>query len=252
MKQLVLDIRPDAAPTLANFVVGANAELVATLAHIGQWHPAADTEQETGDAPRSPPGGNPALRPVFPASHLYLWGPGGSGRTHLLRATVAAAAAAGRPAACLAGPAVGDSLPDTPGLLLTVDDVEQLAPSGQIALFNAFNRARGTGQTLVLAGRAAPLHLGLREDLRTRIGQCLIFELRGLDDEARAAILATLAQRRGLPLSDDVTDFLLRHGRRDLPSLLAVLDALDAASLERKRAITLPLLREMMQAGLDI
>ena len=251
MKQLVLDIRPDAAPTLGNFVVGANAELVAALAHFGRWHVAPDAARKTGAAARSS-AENPGSPLVFPATHVYLWGPGGSGRTHLLRATVAAAAAAGRPTAYLAGPTVGGSLPDTPDLLLAVDDVEQLAPGGQIALFNAFNRARGTGQTLVLAGRAAPLHLALREDLRTRIGQCLIYELRGLDDEARAAILATLAQRRGLPLSDEVTDFLLRHGRRDLPSLLAVLDALDAASLERKRAITLPLLREMMQAGLDI
>lgn len=47
-------------------------------------------------------------------------------------------------------------------------------------------------------------------------------------------------------------DFLLRHGRRDLASLRTVLDALDAASLERKRPITLPLLREMMQHGLEI
>ena len=49
-----------------------------------------------------------------------------------------------------------------------------------------------------------------------------------------------------------MVDFLLRHGRRDLASLRAVLDALDAASLERKRPITLPLLREMMQQGLEI
>lgn len=238
MKQLVLDIRPDAAPTLANFVVGANAELIAALrevgGEIGAPMPCAAHRR-----------GEPALR------HLYLWGPAGSGRSHLLRATLAAAAA-GRPVCYLKAPEVGDELPETPDLLLAIDDVDRLAPNAQIALFNAFNRARGNGHMLLLAGAAAPLQLALREDLRTRIGQCLIFELRGLDDEARAAILTTLARRRGLPLSDEVTDFLLRHGRRDLPSLLAVLDALDAASLERKRAITLPLLREMMQAGLNI
>ena len=49
-----------------------------------------------------------------------------------------------------------------------------------------------------------------------------------------------------------MVEFLLRHGRRELSSLLAVLDALDTASLERKRPITLPLLREMMQQGLEI
>ena len=105
---------------------------------------------------------------------------------------------------------------------------------------------------MLLAGPSAPLGLALREDLRTRIGQALIYEVQALDDDARAAILLTLAARRGLRLADEVVEFLLRHGRRELSSLLAVLDALDTASLERKRPITLPLLREMMQQGLEI
>ena len=57
MKQLVLDLRPDTAPTLENFVVGANAELLATLARL-----AAATEGQA------------------PLPHLYLWGGAGSGR----------------------------------------------------------------------------------------------------------------------------------------------------------------------------
>lgn len=224
MKQLVLDIRPDAPPTLDNFVVGGNEELVAALHAIA--------------TPSPQPG------------HLYLWGPAGSGRSHLLRGALAAAT--GRPTACIAATEAGRELPQTPGLLLAVDEVDRLGDDAQIALFNTFNRSRSLGQTLLLAGREAPRQLALREDLRTRIGQCLIYEVRPLDDESRTAILATLAARRGLRLADEVIDFLMRHGRRDLPSLLAVLDALDNASLERKRAVTLPLLREMMQAGLDI
>ena len=223
MKQLVLDIRPDAPPTLDNCVGGSNDELVAALDAIGRH-----------------------------AAHLYLWGPAGSGRSHLLRAAVAGARAAGRPALYVPAAEAGDELPQTVDALLAVDDLDALDGTAQVALFNAFNRARGNGQTLLLAGATAPLQLAVREDLRTRVGQCLVYEVRPLDDEARAAILRTLAERRGLPLADEVTDFLLRHGRRDLPSLLAVLDALDTASLERKRAVTLPLLREMIQAGLDI
>ncbi len=231
MKQLVLDIRPDAPPTLDNFVAGANAELVATLSLIA---PATQT-------------------PVaLPARHVYLWGAPGSGRSHLLRAAAALAADSGRPVQLLHATEVGEALPETPGALLAIDDIDRLAPAAQIALFNAFNRARGNAQSLLLAGPVAPLGLHLREDLRTRIGQGLIFEVQPLDDSSRAAILATLAARRGLRLTDDVVDFLLRHGRRELASLLAVLDALDAASLERKRPITLPLLREMMQQGLAI
>jgi DnaA family protein len=232
MKQLVLDIRRDAPPTLDNFVAGdANAELIATLA----LH--AEAGRDAG---------------MLTAPHVYLWGTQGSGRSHLLRATVALAAAGGRTTYYLQGAEVGDALPDSAGALIAIDDVDTLGAQAQIALFNAFNRSRGNGQALLLAGPVAVLGLALREDLRTRIGQSLIFEVQPLDDASRAAILATLAERRGLRLADEVTDFLLRHGRRDLPSLLAVLDALDAASLERKRPITLPLLREMMQQGLAI
>lgn len=230
MKQLVLDIHPDAPPTLDNFVAGANEELLAALGALASADKAA----------------------ALPARHVYLWGPPGSGRSHLLRATVAACRAAGRPAEYLEGGAAGAALPEETGQLLAVDDVDALAEDAQIALFNAFNRARLNGQTLLLAGAHPPLGLALREDLRTRIGQCLIYEVQALDDDARATILATLAERRGLRLADEVIDFLLRHGRRELPNLLAVFEALDRASLERKRPITLPLLREMMQAGLEI
>ncbi|AVR89387.1 DnaA regulatory inactivator Hda [Thauera aromatica] len=230
MKQLVLDIRPDTPPTLENFVAGANAELVAALSLLA----------------------SPATAAQLPARHLYLWGEPGSGRSHLLRATLGMGRAAGRPTHLLAAADVDDSLPETVDALLAVDDVEQLSADAQIALFNAFNRARGNRQSLLLSGPSAPLGLALREDLRTRIGQTLVFEVQPLDDDARATLLATLAERRGLRLADEVVDFLLRHGRRDLASLRRVLDALDAASLERKRPITLPLLREMMQQGLEI
>lgn len=230
MKQLTLDIRPDAPPTLDNFVAGANAELVATLALLA----------------------DPTGKDALPSPHLYLWGASGSGRSHLLRATAALATGQQRPMHLIAAAEIGDSLPETPAALLAIDDIDQLRADAQIALFNAFNRSRGNGQSLLLAGPCAPLELMLREDLRTRIGQGLIYEVQPLDDDSRAAILVALAERRGLRLADEVVDFLLRHGRRDLPSLLAVLDALDAASLERKRPVTLPLLREMMQQGLAI
>jgi DnaA family protein len=183
---------------------------------------------------------------------VFLWGAPGCGRTHLLKASVAAALEAARPALYLPAEEVTVALPETSGLLLAIDDVEHLSPTAQIALFNAYNRAPALGQTLLLAGHCAPLKLHLREDLRTRIGQCLIFETRPLDDATRSEILCSIARRRGLHLNDEVVAFLLRHGSRELPRLLAVLDALDRASLERKRPATLPLLRELMQAGLDI
>jgi DnaA family protein len=220
MKQLVLDLAPNAPPRFENFIIGDNAELLRALADCVR-----------GDG------------------HLYLWGPSGSGRSHLLCATVGAAREAGRPADFWR-PTTASAVPDASGALIAIDDADRLAPEAQIAVFNAFNRAATLHHTLVLAGNAPPRALNLREDLRTRIGQCLVFETRPLDDDTRARILATLAERRGMRLPADLVNFLLRHGRRDLPSLVATVEALDTASLERKRPITLALLREVMQPDL--
>ena len=223
MRQLLLDLRPDAPPTLANFVTGTNEALVEAL----------------------------AAAVAVSGTHLYLWGEAGCGKTHLLRATCQAATEAERPARYCPASDAGD-FSDTPGAVVAVDNVETLPEARQIGLFNAFNRAAAAGVTLILAGSVAPLGLRLREDLRTRIGQTLVFHVQPLDDQARSAILRSQATRRGLRLEEDVIAYLLRYGRRDLPSLLSVLDALDQASLEAKRPITLPLLRQIMQAGLDI
>ncbi len=223
MRQLLLDIQPDAPPTFGNFIEGANAAAL--------------------DALRAA---------VIGAGHVMLWGPPGSGRSHLLRAAVNEASAAGRPALHLEADKLDGQFLPVQSELVAIDNIERLGVDGQIVLFNAFNRAREQGLTLLLAAARPPRELALREDLRTRIGQTLVFELRPLDDQTRSHILLTLAQRRGLNIGDDLVRFLLCHGRRDLPSLISALDALDRASLERKRPVTLPLLRGLMQAGLDI
>ncbi len=59
--------------------------------------------------------------------------------------------------------------------------------------------------------------------------------------------LSRAAKERGLVLSNEVLSWLIHHFYRDMPSLMALLDALDAYSLETKRAITLPLVRELLQ-----
>ena len=220
-RQLLLDIHTEQRPTLDNFVAGANAELLARLSALAQ--------PRTFDA-------------------VYLWGPPGSGRTHLLRATHAAADAARRRAVYVAGGEAGAELPCPPGGLLVVDDADRLDETAQIALFRAFNTARLAGLALLMSGATAPLQLALREDLRTRIGSALVYEVKPLTDEDKAAALKSHAVRRGMRIEDELIDFLLRHAPRDLSTLMAVLDALDRVSLERKRPVTLPLLREVLQS----
>jgi len=154
---------------------------------------------------------------------VYLWGAPGSGRSHLL-------AASARPGVRVA------------------DDVEVLDEAGQQALFNAINSAREDGGTVLAAGAAPPAQLALREDLRSRLGWGLVYEVKPLSDAEKAVFLHAEAARRGLRLSDEVVWYLLTHVRRDMPSLRALLEQLDRASLEQHRPVTLPLVREALKA----
>jgi DnaA family protein len=131
--------------------------------------------------------------------------------------------------------------------LYAIDDCDGLSAAQQIAVFNLFNEVRAhPTSALVATGNAAPIGMTVREDLRTRLGWGLVFHLTPLPDEGKAAVLKHAARERGIMLADDVPAYLLTHFRRDMPSLMALLDALDRFSLEQKRAVTLPLLRTML------
>lgn len=220
MRQLILDVRPDWIPGLDDFVPGQNTDLLAALLEHAR---------------------------LTDGSVLYLWGAPGSGRTHLLRALIARATADGRLARYLAPPTLPPDWALQEGELLALDDVQALDATAQGALFRALIGARAAGSALLLAGSAAPQALGLREDVRTRIGQGLIFEIKPLDDDDKARTLRQHAALRGMAVDTALVGYLLRHGRRDLPWLMSVLDALDEASLAHGRRITLPLLREILR-----
>ena len=215
MTQLLLDIAPDWVPTLDNFVVGRNVELLSALRH--------------------------ALSGSASERCFYLWGEAGSGKSHLLQALVQQARVLGCSAAYVKG--------DVPELaqVVAIDDVQVLDDSQQIALFELYNKMRESGGMLLVSGTAAPAHLTLRDDLRTRLGWGLVYQVHALSDAEKEQALQRHAEARGLILPNEVTQYLLRHGRRDLPALLALLDALDAHCLRLKRAASVPLLKEVMQ-----
>jgi DnaA family protein len=223
--QLVLDLSLPAQPTLDNFVAGRNTELIQVLRGMLATKP-----QER---------------------FVYLWGSPGSGRSHLLKAMVDAFRQQHLSASyiCCSQDSEIASAPEQPDAL-AVDDVECLGGNAQIALFNLYNHIREGPGMLLVSGAMPPAQLKLREDLVTRLGWGLVFQVHGLNDEEKTQALKTHARNRGFELPQEAADYLLRHGRRDMPSLLAVLDALDNYSLRIKRPVTLPLLREIMQAQL--
>ncbi|MCR4303578.1 MAG: DnaA regulatory inactivator Hda [Gallionella sp.] len=231
MSQLLLDIVPGWQPSLDNFVAGRNLELLSALRH--------------------------ALSGGSSERCFYVWGEAGSGKSHLLQACVRAAQDVQtnqnmQHSANYAHGGVPPRSTDMGAAMVAVDDVETLDDAAQVALFDLYNRMRDSGGMLLVSGKESPLHLKLRDDLRTRLGWGLVYQLHGLSEEEKAQALMRHAHARGFALPAEVTHYLLRHGRRDLPSLMAVLDALDEHSLRLHRAPSVPLLKEVLQQELKL
>jgi DnaA family protein len=221
MKQLALDFASPPQPTLDNFIAGRNGELLQNLKRLAS----RDAHEHC----------------------YYLWGGPGSGRSHLLKGTVAELQRKGTPAtyvACTEGMRLGTGLERVDCVAL--DDVDRLDDEGQVAVFDLYNALREHGGALLASAAAPPVQLKLREDLVTRLAWGLVYQVHALTDENKAQALADHAAIRGFRLAPEVSDFLLTRARRDLPTLLATLDALDRYSLETRRPVTVPLARELL------
>lgn len=213
-QQLLLALRESPPPSLDNFVPGGNAAALAALRAFGD---------ERG------------------LMSLYLWGGRGSGRSHLLRAWCAA-----RGGVYADARAQPDLAAVAPAPALAVDNCETLDEAGQIALFNLYNLARESGGWVLTSGPLPAPQLQLRADLQSRLAWGLSLEVAPLTDAEKRAALQSHAQARGMRLPDELIAYMLTHVRRDMPTLMHMIDALDQASLTAKRPVTLPLLRELL------
>lgn len=190
--------------------------------------------------------------PADPEKLLYLYGPGGSGKTHLLHAM-------GRQ---LAGPdyrvfsctemqpeQAGQLLEEMSGLpILLLDDLDRLpdAASLRTMLWEAFNRQYTARRPLALAGRPAPRELhNLDDHLTSRLLWGLVASLELSDDRARQMLIEKLAHDRQIRMPDEVAAWLLTVLPRDAEALVAASDQLYRAALATGRRITLKLAREL-------
>jgi DnaA family protein len=225
-QQLILDISPTPTPTLDNFVIGSNQEVLNALMQC-----------QSGRA-------------------IYLYGAPGVGRTHLLQAMAArhhgVYFSASDSIAQLKKLISAESFTQP---LVAIDNIEQFSAAGQAAIFALYNRWRECAASsqafiILVSGEFAPLATKVREDLRTRLGWDLVFRLQHLSDAEREEALRTRALEKSLHLTPEVMHWVLTRYERDMGQLINLIDALDRYSLTRKRHITLPLLRDLLAEGL--
>jgi len=222
--QSVFDFGTQAQHTFEQFVPGANAVALGLVMR--------QTEQA----------GEP---------QLYLWGAPGSGKTHVLQAACQRMGAQGLPAAYLSladalHPGALDGLEQL--ALVALDDIQAIMglEAWELALFDLINRLREQQVPLLLAADTPPSSLAVRlPDLASRLAWGPVLRLEVLDDAGKREVLRAHAAERGMELPDEVIYFMFAHLPRGLSSLLAGLEQLDRASMQRQRRVTLPLAREV-------
>jgi DnaA family protein len=226
MRQLALDIGLAPVPTLDNFVPVGNE---AAVEHLRLWV------------------SNPLRSPV----PTCLWGESGSGKTHLLQAVREALREQGARVGWMDAGSLYPPEFDDAWEVVLLDDVHLYTAGQQAVAFNWFVNAQapahGRARWVLASADRPPADLPLREDLRTRLGWGHVFRLVVLGESERRSVLRRAADERGIFLADEVMDYMLNRFSRDLSSLMMLLDRLDAYALRTQRAITIPLMRSMLE-----
>jgi DnaA-homolog protein len=228
-RQMPLPIRLRASSVFNSYFPGPNAAVVNTLSNL----------TSTGPSPV-----------------LFLYGSSGVGKTHLLQA-LCAKANVQQPATYVPlrelhalGAELLSGAEQMP--LVCVDDVGLVAPQLEWnrALFNLHRELEERGGKLILADEHSPASIewALR-DLSSRVLAGTVLRLRPLSEPEQIIALRMHAEQRGLELSDEVANFLLKRLPRDMHSLCDFLDELDIASLTAQRKLTVPFVKEVLGSG---
>ena len=181
-----------------------------------------------------------------------LTGVPGSGKTHLLKAASEALHAQGARVGWMDASSLQPPEFNASWAAVVMDECHLYTALQQQAAFNwfvnALNTADGQPRLVLAAGDLPPADLVLRDDLRSRLGWGHVFELHTLSEPERRAVLRVEADARGVFLSDEVIGFVLSRFSRDLSSLMQLLDRLDSYALQTQRAVTVPLIKAMLES----
>ncbi len=228
MKQMALDIGLAPVPTLERFVPQGNE---AALEHLRLW----------------------TSNPVGPPVPTCLWGADGSGKTHLLCAVREALREQGAWVGWLDPSTHAPPEFDERWQAVLLDDCQRFSAAQQAVAFNWFvnaqNPATGPARWVLATADRPPADLPLREDLRTRLGWGHVFQLHALGEAEQRLVLRRAADERGVFLSEEVMDHMLTRFARDLASLMQLLQQLDDYALRTQRAVTIPLIKSMLDGG---
>ena len=221
MNQLGLPISLDSKMLLDNFI--ANSELVNLIHQLFQ-----DKK----------------------ASEIYVYGLTGQGKTHVLQGVVLKALARDKNAIYI------DCIDSFPEHLLdfidqlsfiSLDNVDLISTEKQEIFFDLYNRARQAGVVILVSGSSLPADLTVMKDLKTRLSLAAVYKLEALNDELTMDVLNKQMNDRNLTIDSKIYEYLFKNYFRDLNTLVSAMNELDKASLQSKKAISIPFVKTVLQ-----
>jgi len=221
MNQLGLPISLDSKMLLDNFI--ANSELVNLIHQLFQ---------------------------VKKASEIYVYGLTGQGKTHVLQGVVLKALASDKNAIYI------DCIDSFPEHLLdfidqlsfiSLDNVDLISKENQEIFFDLYNRARQAGVVILVSGSSLPADLAVMKDLKTRLSLAAVYKLEALNDELTMDVLNKQMNDRNLTIDSKIYEYLFKNYSRDLNTLVSAMNQLDKASLQSKKAISIPFVKTVLQ-----
>ena len=180
-------------------------------------------------------------------NRIYLWGPSAVGKTHILIATVKKFLNQNKEVIDLS--LIDDN--DTFNLgtidLFFLDDIEVADHKIHNNLFNIFNMSENENATILITGNLPPNQMSLRLDLRTRLSQCLVLNLKELEDEEKKDVLLKRSYFMGINMKLEIIDYLVKNYNRNMHELIKLIEKIDKESIIQKKRITIPFIKSLME-----
>lgn len=185
--------------------------------------------------------------PEWPAPVVILYGPIASGKSHLVAVWKEKAQAAYVDAAQLNDSTVRDIAQQARHLI--IEDADNLI--GKVerekGLFHLYNLFKEEKRTLLITLQEPPIRRSFAvPDLASRLRAAPAVAIREPDDVLLGAILVKLFNDRQLRVGQEVISYIVSHMERSFEAARKIVEKADHKALTEKRAITVPLVREII------
>jgi len=184
------------------------------------------------------------------SSEVYIYGASGQGKTHVLQGAVLKALEIDKHAVYID---CSDTFPDY--ILdfvdqidfISFDNVHLISSESQEVFFDLYNRARQAQIFILVSGNTLPSDLEVMKDLKTRLSLAVVYKLEELSDELTMSVIDSQMSQRNLSVNSNVYEYLFKSYSRDLKLLLSTMNDLDKASLQAKKPISIPFVKNFLE-----